>query len=148
MNDIAIESSADAKWAELESRVLALEGKVASLPDAKQIEERVKASLPPPANPIVPPSFKDIEIPIPSVQNVIAAAKTTWTTFEVLGELQAIFWTLFDRRYHMAWGTRIITIALVILILTSHWWAPFWSKVFDLALGLVLFIVLNFETRR
>ncbi len=65
-----------------------------------------------------------------------------------------LFWTLFDRRYHMAWVTQLfIAIGLLVMILTSDWWAPFasmshlWDKVIDLGLCLVLFLVLSYETR-
>ena len=168
MNDIASEPSANGMvqtLAELERRVLALEAKVAAIPDTKQIEERitenVKASLPPPPPPVdptMPPGFKDIEIPIPSVQTVVDTAKVTWGFFEMLSELRMLFWTLFDRRYHMAWITRFVTIFLVVMIMTSHWWrrlrvtgnfiSHLWDKVIDLVLGLDLFMVLSFETRR
>lgn len=167
MNDTFSEPSANGMAqtiAELERRVLALEAKVAAIPDSKQIEERittnVKASLPPPPPPIDPtrpPSLKDIEIPIPSVQTVVATAKTTWMVFEMLAELQMLFWTLFDRRYHMAWITRFTTIALLALIITSQWWVPLakvdyigglLDKIADLLLGLILFMILSFETRR
>jgi hypothetical protein len=158
MNDIAI----DAKMAELDRRVQTLETKVASLPDSRQIEdrivERVRSSIPPPIDPSQAPSFKDISMPMPNVQSIVATAKTTWMLFEMAAELKTLFWTLLDRRYHMAWITRFITIALVVSIMTSHWWAPFavydnfishlWDKVIDLVLGLILFLVLSFETRR
>jgi hypothetical protein len=161
MSELATDSSADPKLADLERRIEALETKVAAIPDSRQIEEhvteRVKASLPPPVDAAQAPSFKDIELPIPSVQNVVAAAKTTWAIFEILNELRVLFWTLFDRRYHMAWITRFVTIGLLILIVTSQWWVPLakvefvgplLDKVADLVLGLILFMVLNFETRR
>ena len=162
MNDIAVESAVDAKLAELDRRVGALETKVAALPDAQKIEEhvteRLKSKQAPPVDPTQAPSFKDIEIPIPSVQSVVKTAKATWLMFEIFGELRMLFWTLFDRRYHMAWFTRVVTIVLLVAILTSHWWAPFavydnffsnlWDKLIDLFLGLILFVVLSFETRR
>jgi hypothetical protein len=150
--------------ADLERRVLILEAKVATLPDSQQIEERVtervKAGMPPPPPPIDPsqaPGFRDIEIPIPSVQNVVAAAKTGWAIWEMFGEMKALFWTLFDRRYHVAWITRFITIGLVILILISEWWVPLArveyigpvvNKIADLLLCLIMFTVLSLETRR
>ena len=155
MND---DNAADGKLADIEARVLALETKVASLPDAIQIDERIRANLPPPVDPSRSPSFRDIELPIPNIQTVVASAKTTWAMFEMLHELNMLFWTLLDRRYHMAWITRVITIVLLIMILTSHWWVPFagsdntithlWDKLVDLVLGLLLFMVLSFETRR
>jgi hypothetical protein len=166
MNDSVNEPPADGAavshvLAELERRVQTLEAKVAALPDPWQFEERitqrVKANLPP-VDPTQAPSFKDIELPIPNVQAVVATAKTTWALFGMLSELKMLLWTLLDRRYHVAWITRVITIGLLIMILTSHWWAPLatfdnaishlWDKVIDLVLGLILFMVLSFETRR
>jgi hypothetical protein len=152
MNDIA----ADSKLADIEARVLTLEAKVASLPDARHIDERIKANLPP-TDPSRSPSFKDIELPIPSMQNVVGAVKATWTVFELLGELNMLFWTLFDRRYHMAWITRLVAVALLILIFTSQLWLPLafdnlagriWEKVINLVIGFVLFFVLHYEMRR
>jgi hypothetical protein len=149
----------------LERRVQVLEARVALLPDSQQIEERVtervKASMPPPPPPVDPsraPGFRDIEIPIPSVQNVVAAARTGWAIFEILRELKLAFWTLFDRRYHMAWVTRLTTLALLVMILTSDYWFPlatydnivsrFWAKLVNVFLGLVMFVVLSVEMRR
>ena len=170
MNDIATDPSVNGSTAmlqtlaELERRVQALETRVAALPDAQQMEERVAekviAGLPPPPPPIDPapaPSFRDIEIPMPSVQTVVKTAKATWLVFEMLAELRMLFWTLFDRRYHVAWITRFITISLLVLILTSQWWVPLakvdyigglLDKIADLLLCLILFTVLSFETRR
>ena len=170
MNDIAPDPSVNGaallqNLAELERRVLALEAKVAAIPDPQQLEERVtqnvKAGLPPPPPPVDPtrpPSFRDIEIPMPSVQTVVSTAKATWMLFEMVRELKMLFWMLFDRRYHMAWITRIVCIVLLLLILFSPWWVPLagadniasriWDKVADVFLGLVLFTILSFETRR
>ena len=109
MSDLQIDtdSSAGSKLADLERRVHVLEAKVAAIPDTNQIEERVaqrvKASIPPPGDPSQAPSFQDIELPIPNMQAMIATAQSTWTLIEMLGELKMLFWTLVDRRYHMAW---------------------------------------------
>lgn len=152
----------------LEQRVSVLENRVAALPalpDALQMQEhviaQVKARLPPPPPPIDPsqaPSMRDISLPIPSVQALVDTARTTWSFFEMLNDLKILFWTLVDRRYHMAWLTRVLTIGLLLAILTSHWWAPFasydntisrvWDKCIDLFLCLILFMILKFEARR
>jgi hypothetical protein len=154
MNDFA----ADSKLADIEARVLALETKVASLPDTRQIDERIKANLPPPIDPTQAPSFKDIELPIPSVETLVTTAKTTWALVEMFAEMKTLLWMLVDRRYHMGWLTRLLTIGLVILILVSHFiwpfarWdmvvSPIWDKLVDLVIGLILFMVLHFEMRR
>jgi hypothetical protein len=161
MNDILIDSPIDAKLAELDRRVQTLETKVSALPDAKEIESRIKASIPPappPVDPTQAPSFRDISVSVPNVQTIVATAKATWTLFEIIGELKTLFWTLFDRRYHMAWVTRFITITLLLLMMTSDWWAPFatynnfvsrlWDKVIDLVICLFIFLILSFEMRR
>lgn len=161
MNDIAVETSADTRLAELERRVGELENKVAAMPDAQKLEERVtenvKASLPPPVDPTQAPTFGDISVPIPSVDNIVTAAKTTWTLIDMLGELNMLFWTLFDRRYHMAWITRIVSIILLVLILTSQYWLPLafdnpigrtWEKLINLLLGFIMFFILHYEMRR
>ncbi|MSU77687.1 MAG: hypothetical protein EXS16_06285 [Gemmataceae bacterium] len=160
MNDIAIESTTDAKFAELERRVLTLETKVALMPSVEQIEtritEQVKAMPPPPVEPPTLPSFKDISVPIPSLQALVNTAKTTWTLIEMFNELKMLFWTLFDRRYHMAWATRVIVIVLLVAILLSSWW-PFafdntigrlLEKIVNLLLGFVMFFILHIEMRR
>jgi hypothetical protein len=151
--------------ADLERRVQVLESRIALLPDSQQIEERVteriKAGMPPPPPPVDPsqaPGFRDIEIPIPSVQNVVAAAKTGWALFEMLREVKALFWTLFDRRYHMAWLTRFFTLAILVMVMTSDYWFPLatydnvfsrlWDKLVNVLLCLIMFTVLSLETRR
>ena len=148
--------------AELERRVRALESRVAAIPDTQQIEERVtervKANLPPPVDPTQAPSFKDIALPIPNLDTVVMTAKSTWALIEMFGEMKTLMWMLVDRRYHMGWLTRIITIMLLAAILASHFFLPFarwdtvvspiWDKLVDLLLGLILFIVLHFEMRR
>ena len=76
----------------------------------------------------------------------------------ILDEMKTFLWMLFDRRYHMGWLTRLITIGLVVFILLSHFIWPFarwdmvispvWDKLIDLVLGLILFMFLHFEMRR
>jgi hypothetical protein len=167
MNDsanlsIADDTSVTRALAHLEQRVLALESKVAAIPDTKQIEERVtaqvKAKLPPAVDPTQPLSLKDITLPIPDVETIVSTAKTTWAVFEVFGEMKLLVWMLIDRRYHMGWLTRVITIVLVVAILGSHFlwpfarldsvFSPIWDKLIDLFLGLILFMLLHFEMRR
>ena len=139
MNDVA-----DTRIAELERRVEALEAKV--------------ANTPPPVDPVQPPSLKDISLPIPNVETVVTTAKATWAIFEMLAEIRWMLVMLIDRRYHMGWLTRLLTIGLVVFILLSHFvWpfarlemvlSPIWDKLIDLFVGLILFMVLHIETRR
>ncbi|MBI3822139.1 MAG: hypothetical protein HY289_05595, partial [Planctomycetes bacterium] len=139
-------------------RVEALESKVASLPDARQIDERIKANLPPPVDPTQPPTFKDLALPIPDVDTIVSTARTTWALVEVFAEIKLMLWMLLDRRYHMGWLTRLAAIGLVIAFMLSYLWVPFGGydnfvsrmigQAGDLVLGLILFMVLMFETRR
>jgi hypothetical protein len=164
MND-AIPEPADAVKETLEAlerRVRVLESKVEALPDQRQIEEhvaeRVKASMPPPIDPAHAPSFRDITLPIPNVDTIVTTAKTTWALIEMFSEMKALLWMLVDRRYHMGWVTRVLAIVLLVAILCSPWWVPFGGydniisrlvdKAADLVLGLVLFMILIYETRR
>jgi hypothetical protein len=157
MNDSAV---ADI-LADLQRRVQTLESKVAAIPDTQQIEERiterVQAKLPPPAESTFAPTFKDVAIPIPDLQTVVTGAKTSWLFFETLGEFKILFWTLFDRRYHTAWITRLVTIALLALIFTSQYWLPLtfdniigrtWEKLINLVFAALIFFMLSFEMRR
>ena len=135
------------KIVELERRLDAVEAKVAVL----------SQSPPAPPEPPTMPSFKDISLPIPSVESLVNTAKTTWTLIAMFNELKMLFWTLFDRRYHMAWLTRLVITFILVAILLSHWWLPFafdnvigrlWEKVINLLLGFVMFFILHFEMRR
>src|ERR1043166_1135872 len=101
MNDVA-----DTRIAELERRVEALEAKV--------------ANTPPPVDPVQPPSFKDITLPLPSVDTVVTTAKATWAIFEMFSEIKWMLVMLVDRRYHMGWIARLLTIGLVVFILLDR----------------------------
>jgi hypothetical protein len=150
---------------ELETRVKSLEGTVATLQDTKQLEERItekvaaKIPKPEPAfDHAGPPTLRDIALPIPDARSLLQAAQSTWTFFEMLGEIKTMLWMLLDRRYSMAWPTRFTAVLLLFFIVTSHWWIPIagwdnfvgrtFDKFLDLALALVLFLFLSFESRR
>src|SRR5205823_6397063 len=84
-------------------------------------------------------------------------AHSSWLIFDVLRELVTVGRMLLDRRYHMAWVTRILVIVFTSAILTSGWWFPLafdnWfghivDKLFDLVLAGALFLALFCETRR
>ena len=157
-----MDDTSETRLGELERRVQTLETKVAALPSVEQIEtrivEQVKAMPPlPPVETPALPTFKDISVPMPSIQAIVNTAKTTWTLFEMFNELKMLFWTLFDRRYHMAWVTRVVITFILLAILLSHWWLPFafdniigrlWEKIINLLLGFVMFFILHFEMRR
>jgi len=130
-----MDNSIDTRVADLDRRVTALESN--SAPAAKPPAVDAKATDPPPPN---------------------GVAHSAWMVFEIIGEFKLLLSMLFDRGYHMGWLTRFLVLFLLVAILTSHWWAPFavydnflsnmWDKLIDLALGMVLFLVLMFETRR
>lgn len=158
MSDLAVETATESKLASLERRVEALETKVAALPDSRQIDERIQASLPPPVDPTQPFSIKDVTLPIPNADTIVATAKTTWAIVEMFSEIKTLLVMLVDRRYHMGWLTRLVAVILLVAILLSHWWVPFGGfdnvisrlidKSADLILGLILFMVLSYEMRR
>ncbi len=141
--------------------MLALETKVAAMPSVADIDtritEQVKANPPPPVKLPAMPSLQDFTVPLPSYQSLADTARTTWTLFAMFNELKLLFWTLFDRRYHMAWATRLIVGVILLAIVFSHWWLPFafdnivgrlWEKTINLLLSFVVFFLLHYEMRR
>ena len=64
---------------------------------------------------------------------------------------------IFDRRYQMAWTTRIVALILLPAILTTHWWLPlawlpvaggFFVSMVNLVLAFALYKALSREARR
>jgi hypothetical protein len=139
----------------LEHRVQMLENTVAVLQDTRQLEqritERVVTRLPPAPEP--PPR----DIALPGVGAFQTAVQSSWLVLDLLAEGRAMFVMLFDRRYNMAWLARVAAIVLLVALFTSGWWFAFsWlplgggflGKLLDLFLALLLFLLLNRESRR
>ena len=156
--------------ADLEGRVRALEQTVASLGDTRQLEqrvaERVSAQVPRVSVESVVEAISAKPLP-PAVKTMLGAATepstlkqvvhSSWLAFDMVREVTTVGRMLLDRRYHMAWITRILVIIFATAILTSGWWFPLafdnWlghilDKLFDLALAGLLFLALFCETRR
>jgi Zn-dependent protease with chaperone function len=83
--------------------------------------------------------------------------QSSWLVLDLLGEARAMLALLFDRRYHMAWLTRVTAVVLLVAVFTSGWWFPltllpfiggYLDKLFDLCLALLLFLLLSREVRR
>ena len=53
---------------------------------------------------------------MPSMQNRRRHREDDLGILEMVAEMKMLFWTLFDRRYHMAWLTRFITLGLLVML--------------------------------
>jgi hypothetical protein len=80
-----------------------------------------------------------------------------WLLLDFFAELRAMVLMFFDMQYQTAWTTRLALLAIVPLIVLSHWWFPFaWvpfigpvvDKLVDLALAFFLYKVLAREAHR
>jgi hypothetical protein len=86
-----------------------------------------------------------------------AGLRWTWLFFDSYAELRAILRMFVDPRYRMSWTSRLVPLALAVLLATSHFWAPgtslpgigpFIDKLIDLPLAFLFFKVLSHEARR
>lgn len=153
----------------LEERVRRLEDAMAQLQDVRGIETRVAErvairltraqpvatlAVSVPSAPVPSPVATPVPAPAP-----VRPAPTghRWLVLETLAQGRAILRMLFDRRYQLSWGTRILALALAAAILTSYFWLPFTSipifgtlfdKTVDLILAFILFKVLGHEAQR
>jgi hypothetical protein len=94
----------------------------------------------------------------PAQESTFAAGmRWTWFFFDAYAELRAIFRMFVDPRYPMSWTSRLVPIALALLLLTSGYWAPgaaipgigtLIDKLIDLPLAFLFFKVLSHEARR
>jgi hypothetical protein len=171
---------------ELERRVHALEEAVARLDDIDALEERVAARLTErlPQAKVAPAPDHDAAIieervlariseRLPAPAPVRATEETrasvppdpspwggrwsSWLLFDMFREAKLLVQMIFDRRYQMAWPTRLIALVLLPLILTSHWWLPLawlpgfgglFVSVVNLILAFALYKALSREGRR
>ena len=135
----------------LGERVAALEEQVTQLRDTSALEDRIveklRKRLPKESwigrlNP-----FRSANIP----------ASGGWLVWDLLSEARFLLAMLFDRRFPLAWTSKIgLTISLA-LIVTSPWWFPAswfpvigaWiDKAMTLVLAFFVFKILNRETQR
>ncbi len=161
----------------LEQRLRRLEDALANLQDTQSVEQRVVERLserlqtaavpgPPPApseaftepRPLPAPG---LQLPLPlSVPGLPSpgAVQQAWLLFDLWTELRAMLRMFFDRRYHVAWWTRLTLLVLGPAILLSHWWLPLASlipiagpildKAVDLILAFFLYKSLSREASR
>ncbi len=171
---------------ELEGRIHALEDAVGRLEDTQALEERVVAKvterlpqakvnadrdtgvieervmarladrLPAPAAP--PPTDGSVRSERErSPHQRWGGGWPSWLLLDMFREGKLFVQMIFDRRYHMAWTTRIVALILLPAMLTSHWWLPLaWLPAIgglfvaavNLVLAFALFKALSREARR
>ena len=160
----------------LEQRLRRLENALASLQDTHTVEqrivERVSERLTPASGPGVAPTHTEAVaerrmLPLPGLQLPLplsppglplpGAVYQAWLLFDFWNELRAMVRMFFDRRYYVAWTTRLTLLILVPLILLSHFWLPLASlfiagpildKAVDLLLAFFLYRSLSREAAR
>jgi hypothetical protein len=166
----------------LEQRVRRLEDALAQLQEQHGVETRIVAHPPasPPATPATPASTAALfdagkrllgavahpaanAAGSPATHPAANAAGSPpggilWLLWDTWAEARAIVRMFVDPRYHLPWSSRIIPIALLVLILTSKYWLPGSSipflgdwllvKLIDLLLAFLLFKWLGHEARR
>jgi hypothetical protein len=97
--------------------------------------------------------------PTPPGRESAFSAGVRWSSFffDVYAELRAILRMFVDPRYQMSWTSRLVPLALAVLLLTSGYWAPgamlpgigtLIDKLIDVPLAFLLFKVLSHEARR
>ncbi len=104
--------------------------------------------------------------PLPAVMQPAHPAQETtfgagmrwgWLFFDAYAELRVILRMFVDPRYQMSWTSRLVPLALALLLLTSGYWAPgtaipgigtLIDKIIDLPLAFLFFKVLSHEARR
>jgi hypothetical protein len=151
--------------AALDDRVRALEQTVAAFKDSRPLDERITASAPTvPVAAILDavspqplsPSVKDLVGFAAQPSTLSQVARSSWLVLDMVHELITVGRMLVDRRYHTAWLTRFLVIALVIAIFVLIWVpvcgvsiiGPVVNQIADLVLAGILFLALFCETRR
>jgi hypothetical protein len=112
---------------ELQRRVQALEEAVARLENPRIIEQRITERLaqlptakPPPPPELPPVSAFTIEPPLSW-----GGRWASWLFVDMWREARTLVTLIFDRRYAMAWTSRLVVLVVLPLMLTSHWWLTF-----------------------
>ena len=129
--------------------------------DSGVIEERVLARLagrmpPPTAAPPMPEGAapRDAEPPPPSAWG---GRWASWLLVDMFREAKLLVTMIADRRYQMAWTTRIVALIFLPAILTTHWWLPLawlpavgglFVNLVNLVLAFALYKALSREARR
>ena len=147
----------------LAGRVHRLEEAVAGLQDTHGLEERILERLRGAPQVKVGPLPADAEKvtatpPAPAPPPPQAPPWSPWPTppprLSGLAEFRAMVRMFFDIHYHVAWTTRFLTLLIIGLIATSHWWFPpswvpaigfLFEKAIDIILAFLLYRVLGAE---
>jgi len=156
----------------LEGRVHRLEEAVAALQDTHVMEERIVEKLrgetlgggPQAKVGPLPPDSEQVKAtppgaapPPPEMPAWNPTAPSLPARLSGLAEFRAMVRMFFDMHYHVAWTTRLLTLIIVGLIATSHWWFPpsyvpaigfIFEKTIDIILAFLLYRVLGNEARR
>lgn len=177
---------------ELENRVNALEEAVGRLEDTQALEERIVARvtdrLPQvkvsadhdtgileervlarladrmPAAPVPPQSDGAFRRDDTAPSTSWGGGWASWLFIDMFREAKLLVQMVFDRRYRMAWTTRVVAIILLPAIILAHWWLPllfFWFPLMwfawtqelcinlvNLLLAFALYKALSREARR
>src|SRR5262249_30966539 len=146
-------------YSALETRVQRLEDSMAAMQDTHLMEERILERL------HDRPQVKDGPAPADGhmadhprdVPPVSPAPPAPPGHMSGLAELRAMVRMFFDVHYHVACTTRLLSLILIALIMTSQWWFPLvhvpiagevLDKTLDILLAFVLYRVLATEARR
>jgi hypothetical protein len=163
----------------MEERLRRLEDALANLQDTHTVEqrivERVSERLTPPAAPAAAPPAPapaaerrtppapGLQLPFPLSPSTLSALPgamhQAWLLLDLWNELRAMVRMFFDRRYRVAWTTRLTALILIPMILLSHFWMPkllmdipiagqIIDKVVDLILAFFLYKGLSREAAR
>ena len=103
------------------------------------------------------PTVAAIPVAVPRAPLRPRLLRVRWLLVDICREALAIVRMFLDIRYHVAWSTRILTVVLFIVIITSQLWLPIpgllgvgpvLDKMFDLVLAFIMYKVLSREAAR
>jgi hypothetical protein len=160
----------------MEERLRRLEDALANLQDTHTVEQRIvervserltPAAAPPAAPPHPAPAEQrllpapGLQLPLPLTTAALSALPGTvhqaWLLYDMWTELRAMVRMFLDRRYRVSWGTRLLVLVLVPVILLSHfivplatiqWVGPILDKLIGLFLAFFLYKGLSREAAR
>jgi hypothetical protein len=132
-----VKVTADVSSQIVEERILARLSE--RLPAAADGRASQTAATPPAS----PPTLPDLTVTVPLFWG---GGWASWLFVDMWREARLLWRMILDRRYRMAWTTRLVTLALLPLILLAHVWMPllfFWFPLmwFDFSAGLCIALV-------
>jgi hypothetical protein len=159
----------------LEERVQRLECLVATLQDARQMEERVadrvaeqvenrlrpappRATVMEMTRELLPAALESARLGTNGPETASgqsARSRASWLLLEFYDEVRAIFWMFLDTRYRMTWTCRLLPVSILVLILFG-WFllgslplvGALIDKLFDIVLIAIGYKVLSREAGR